>query len=127
IRLLGEGKKAAKEAGAEILRGQALAIWNEALVDGPAGALDATLKARNAPDREDFSSSVCYMSAETLAASPRPYVRLIGLSSRSWPRGSREDALVPDRLVPSRTLDPLPASEADARDFWTIVSAAKGK
>lgn len=124
IRLLGEGTKEAEKAGREILRGRALEIWNEALVDGPAGALDATLKARNVPDREDFSSSVCYMSAEALAASPRPYVRLIGLSSRSWPRGHMEDALIPDRLVPSRRLDPLPASEADVRDFWTILATA---
>jgi hypothetical protein len=55
-----------------------------------------------------------------LAAVPRPCVRLIGLTSRAWPRHASEDPLLSDHIVPSHRLEPLPVHDADRRDFETI-------
>ncbi|KAK0330738.1 hypothetical protein LTR94_031663, partial [Friedmanniomyces endolithicus] len=57
-----------------------------------------------------------------LAASPRPFVRLLGLTSTQWPRRINEDRLVPDHVVPLADLDPLPVSAADRRNFETILA-----
>src|SRR5690606_10574969 len=70
-------------------------------------------------------SSACFMSAESLATSPRPYVRLIGLTSRDWPRQSTEDALIPDYIIPSHILDPMPRSDLDRRDYNTIKATTE--
>jgi hypothetical protein len=51
---------------------------------------------------------------------PRPFVRLIGLTSRAWPRHACEDPLLPDHIVPAHRLEPLPVHDADRRDFETI-------
>lgn len=117
-----EGKQElAAELGARLLSEGTAELWKLALVNGPWRALDRTLEAMPARDGTDPHSSVCFMSAETLAASPRPYVRLVGLTSRSWPRKFSEDALIPSSLIARSVLDPLPAAEADRRDFWTIL------
>jgi len=51
---------------------------------------------------------------------PRLFVRLIGLTSRAWPRHASEDPLLPDHIVPTHRLEPLPVRDADRRDFDTI-------
>jgi hypothetical protein len=51
-------------------------------------------------------------------------VRLLGLSSRGWPQQATEDRLLPDHLVPTSELDPLPVSAADRRDFATILATS---
>lgn len=119
-----EKQKLAGEMGDRLLSEGTAALWRLALVNGPWRALDRTLEAMPARDAADQHSSVCFMSAETLAASPRPYVRLVGLTSRSWPRKFSEDALIPSTLVERAVLDPLPATEADRRDFWTVLNTA---
>lgn len=115
---------AAGELGERLLSEGTADLWRLALVNGPWRALDRTLEAMPSRDSVDPHSSVCFMSAETLAASPRPYVRLVGLTSRSWPRKFTEDALIPSSLIPRNVLDPLPAAEADKRDFWTVLNTA---
>jgi hypothetical protein len=60
-----------------------------------------------------------------LASAPRPYVRLLALNAGRWPRQISEDRLIPDHVVPSEKLDPLPISDADRRDFQTIMATAK--
>jgi hypothetical protein len=48
-------------------------------------------------------------------------VRLVGLTSRAWPRHQADDALLPNHIVHSSLLDPLPVHQADRRDFDTIL------
>lgn len=123
VEMIAKGHEKAVDIGAAILGAEALALWNRALKDGPATALDRTLKALKVDDRSNPLTSACFMSAEDLAASPRRHVRLIGLTSRNWPRHQTEDALIPRHIVPAKTLDPMPLSHVDRVDFQTILEA----
>jgi hypothetical protein len=96
-------------------------MWRKALLTGPAAAIDATLEALKQDDGLEACVSVAWMPASALAASPRRFVRLIGLNSSRWPRGIAEDRLIPDHLIPTAVLDPLPVNLADRRDFETIL------
>ena len=49
-----------------------------------------------------------WLSAAAACASPRPFTRLLGLNSGRWPRGASENPLLPDHIISSRELDPLP-------------------
>ena len=121
VGLLANGIKAAKEAGERLLSGRALRIWRKALLAGPAASLDLNLEALKQDDGIDPCVSVCWMPASALAASPRRFVRLLGLNSSRWPRGIAEDRLLSDHIVPTSELDPLPVASADRRDFETIL------
>lgn len=121
VRLLAQGPDASAAAGERFLSGVALAIWRKALSRGPAAAVDSTLTRLRLADDHDGANTVAWMPAGALAASPRSHVRLLGLMSRNWPRAISEDALLPDHVVPLSELDPLPVSEADRRDFHTIL------
>ena len=125
LTLVSKGVDVAAEAGEKLLNGSSLKVWEAALLEGPAAALDRTIPMQRIDDGEDPHSSTCFMSAEKLAASPRPYVRLIGLTSRDWPRQSGEDALIPDYIVPSSVLDPMPRSDLDRRDYKTIKATTE--
>jgi len=125
LRIVSKGAEAAREIGGRFLDGKALALWNRGLVNGPAEALDRTLRTLKTPDGRDPASSPCYMSAEDLAASPRKYVRLLGLTSRNWPRRPSEDALIPDHIIPSAELDPMPVSALDRTDYATIMATTE--
>lgn len=135
VRLLQGGTGIAAEAGefvfsasAEHVR-KAKSVWQRALESGPASSLDSTLSALrdSEEDREHPQSltQVVYMPAADLAASPRKHVRLIGMSSRAWPRKSSEDALIPDHVIPAADLDPFPLSKVDKSDFLTILAATQ--
>jgi len=126
IELLAKGPDAAAEIGEAYLRGRALAIWRRALLAGPAVAVDATLETLKQDDEPDACVSVTWMPASALAASPRRCVRLLGLNSSRWPRGITEDRLIPDHIIPTTELDPLPVSLADRRDFETILATTPG-
>lgn len=67
------------------------------------------------------------MPASALAASPRRFVRLIGMNSSRWPRGISEDRLISDHIIPTAELDPLPVGAADRRDFETILATTSGQ
>ena len=120
--LLARGPTAAEEAGERLLSRMAQAVWSKALQEGPSAALDVTLADLRIADDLEPSSTIAWMPAAALAASPRRFSNLLGLSSRAWPRGITEDALLPDHVVPLGELDPLPVAEADRRDFRTILS-----
>jgi hypothetical protein len=122
LALVERGPAAAGEAGERILGGRARATWRMALENGPAASLDATLEALRQPDATAASRSICWMSAGELAASPRRHARLLGLNSGRWPRGRSEDRLLADHVIDNRLLDPLPPSDADRRDFETILA-----
>lgn len=122
VETLAKGPDAASEIGETFLKGRALAIWRKALLAGPAASIDATLKSLKQDDELEACVCVTWMPANALAASPRRFARLLGLNSSRWPRGIAEDRLIPDHIVPTLALDPLPVNLADRRDFETILA-----
>ena len=125
VDLLFGGVEAAGEAGETLLRRQARAIWRRALAAGPAASLDLTLETLRQDDGIDACVSACWMPASALGASPRRFVRLLGLNSARWPRAMVEDRLLSDHIVPTAELDPLPVAAADRRDFATILATTE--
>ena len=125
VTTLADGVDAAEEAGEALLHGRALAIWRRALRNGAAASLDLTLEALKFDDGPDPCVSAAWMPASALAASPRRYVRLLGLNSSRWPRGISEDRLLSDHIIPTAELDPLPVGDADRRDFATILATTQ--
>ena len=121
IETLTLGLKKAGEIGDILLSGRSLAIWQRALTEGPPEALDVTLVSLRLPDQVAQEANIIWAPAASLAASPRAWVRLVGLTSRAWPRHQAEDALLPNHIVDSSLLDPLPVHQADRRDFETIL------
>ena len=103
------------------------AIWRKALAAGPAASLDLTLETLKQDDGLDACVSACWMPASALAASPRRFVRLLGLNSARWPRAMAEDRLLSDHIVPTAELDPLPVAAADRRDFATILATTESE
>ncbi|KRB29916.1 PD-(D/E)XK nuclease family protein [Mesorhizobium sp. Root172] len=122
VETLAKGPDAASEIGDVFLKGRALAIWRKALLAGPAASIDATLQTLKRDDGLEACVSVAWMPASALAASPRRFIRLLGLNSSRWPRGLAEDRLIPDHIIPTSVLDPLPVKLADRRDFETILA-----
>jgi hypothetical protein len=122
VDLLAKAIRAADEIGRSFLAGRALAIWRNALLAGPPESLDATLENLKQDDGLDACVCIAWMPASALAASPRRFVRLVGLNSSRWPRGISEDRLISDHIVPTVELDPLPIGAADRRDFETILA-----
>ena len=76
-------------------------------------------------DNLEPASHPIWTSAISLAAAPRPFVRLLALNAGRWPRRISEDRLIPDHIIPIKELDPLPVADADRRDFATIIASAK--
>ena len=128
IGLLSRGFEAAEEAGETLLRGQVRAIWRKALAAGPAASLDLTLETLKLDDGLDACVSVCWMPASALAASPRRFVRLLGLNSARWPRSMAEDPppLRPHRAH-GRARTRLSVAAADRRDFATILATTESE
>ncbi len=122
IATIGKGLNEAADIGESLLQSRALAIWRKALSEGPAAALDVTLGGLRADDGAEPEAAIVWAPASAIAAVPRPFTWLIGLSSRSWPRRATEDPLLPDHVVSSERLDPLPIYQADRRDFQSIRS-----
>ena len=120
IDILARGLKHTAEIGELLLRGRSPAIWRKALTEGPPEALDVILTSLRLPDDVAPEAAIIWAPAAALAAVPRPFVRLIGLTSRAWPRHASEDPLLPDHIVPAHRLEPLPVHDADRRDFDTI-------
>jgi hypothetical protein len=123
VDILARGLKEAAEIGELLLKERALAIWRKALIEGPPQALDVTLTTLRLPDDVAPEAAIIWTPAASLAAVPRPFVRLIGLTSRAWPRHASEDPLLPDHIVPAHRLEPLSVHDADRRDFETIRRA----
>lgn len=127
VTLLEQGIGGAAGVGAAFLTGRALSIWRKALLAGPATSIDITLEMLKQDDGLEACVSVAWMPASALAASPRPYVRLIGLNSSRWPRSIAEDRLIPDHVIRTAEFDPLPVTLADRRDFATILATTTGE
>ena len=120
VEALATGRDAATEIGERLLRAQALAVWRNALAEGPAAALDVTLGGLRVDDGLEPEAAILWAPASALAAISRPFTWLVGLTSRSWPRRASEDPLLPNHVIAATRLDPLPVHQADRRHFQTI-------
>jgi hypothetical protein len=92
----------------------------------PPHAIELALQSIRLADESDAADSVVWGPATHLAASPRRWVRLLGLTSGGWPRSGTEDALLPDHIISAKQLDPDPVAEADRRCFSVIAGGATG-
>ncbi|MGO4560106.1 PD-(D/E)XK nuclease family protein [Mesorhizobium sp. 2RAF21] len=120
LELLARGAEAAAEAGTRLLSGASLAMWEEALRSAPPQAIGLSLQALRVADQLDPANSAVWCPASQLAACPRPYTRLLGLTSRSWPRSENDDPLLPHHLLDRRRLHPVGIAERDRRHFEII-------
>jgi hypothetical protein len=118
---LAGGTSAAGEVGERWLRGRARQLWRRALDEGPAQAIDVSLARLRVDDGVDPAAAIVWASASALAGSPRPFVRLLGLASRSWPRRSGEDPLLPGHVLGSVVLHEQSLAERDRRSFRAII------
>jgi hypothetical protein len=123
---LENGPDAARNAAAATLEGRTRRIWDAATRAAPAHAIELTLQNIRLPAETDAGDSVVWGPAAHLASSPRTRVRLLGLTSRSWPRRGGEDPILPDHLVPARDLDPDPVPEADRRNCGDQCVGGRG-
>jgi len=123
--LLAGGSKVAPEAGQRLLKGQALAIWKQALLDGPPEALQTTLASQRLPDKGDPATSIVWGPAHAIVGARRKFVRLLGLNSRGWPRAASEDPLLPNHLLPSQILEPISLPERDRLLFRTLRASSE--
>lgn len=124
---LAEGSGSATAAGEACLDGAALALWRQALRAAPAEALDVSLQTLRIADAVSPGAAVSWGPAAHLAAAPRPYVRLLGLTGRGWPRGRSEDPLLPEHVLPRSALEPVSRPEQDERLFAAIRAQALGE
>jgi hypothetical protein len=126
LELLGQGVAAAEQAGETLLGPEARPLWADALRSAPPAALEYSLQALRVPDGRDPGNSVVWCPASHLTGAPRSWVRLLGLTNRSWPRNNAEDPLLPDHILAHRKLDPDPVAQRDRRAFQIITSSATG-
>ncbi|WP_247376156.1 PD-(D/E)XK nuclease family protein [Bradyrhizobium sp. 173] len=124
LELLEKGCAGAHESGERLLPKLSLKLWRLALEDGPPEALPVTLAHLRIADGLEPASHPVWCSAVSLAASPRPFVRLLALNAGRWPRRIPEDRLIPDHIIPIGDLEPLPLADADRRDFATIIASS---
>jgi hypothetical protein len=120
------GPAEAEALGERWLAGRSLALWRRALAEGPPAAIDVSLSHLRLDDGVDPSAAVVWAPARYLAASPRPYVRLLGLASRSWPRRAAEDPLLPAHVLGARRLQERTLADRDRADFAALIEGAPG-
>ena len=121
IGTLAQGLQEASTVGEGLLVGRAFQLWRKALMEGPPAALDITLTGLRVDDQVEPGTAMVWGAASAISAAPRPFCRMLGLTSRSWPRRAAEDPLLPNHVIEAELLDPLPVHEADRRDFETIL------
>jgi len=121
VTILNSGLKAAEEAGETFLTGLARQVWRQALADGPSATIDQTLAQMRQADDSDPTTSAVWLAASQLTAAPRAHVCLLGLNSGAWPRSSAEDPLLPNHVIPTGMLDPIPTTFLDRAHFRTII------
>ncbi|PBB39711.1 MULTISPECIES: PD-(D/E)XK nuclease family protein [Mesorhizobium] len=125
LELLARGPDSGREAGLLLLSGASLAMWNEALRSTPPHAVALSLQALRVSDGREPANSVVWCPASHLAACPRPFTRLLGLTSRSWPRFENDDPLMPDHLLDRRRLHPVTMAERDRQHFEVIRAGTR--
>lgn len=125
IGLLQQGPRSAEEAGAAFLSGDELTLWQKALERAGASGLDRALSELRLSDERDPASSIAWLSASSLAATPRPFAWLLGLSASGWPRGTSEDPILPEHVLPAHELGLLPVRTVDALAHHAILAGTR--
>lgn len=121
------GVDRAVAAGERWLTGGALDLWRSALVGAPPAALPAVIASLRLHDGSDPATRILWGPAEYLVAWPRPYTRLLGLTSRSWPRrGTDDDPLIPVRFT-GAPLKERSVARRDAAHFRALIAGATKK
>ena len=93
---LAKGPSAAEDVGRLLLGSAGRALWIEALRRAPPQALEFSLQELRLPDGRDPGACAVWCPAGHLAAAPRRFVRLLGMTTRSWPRRAGEvSGLIP--------------------------------
>ncbi|TAX01968.1 PD-(D/E)XK nuclease family protein (plasmid) [Rhizobium leguminosarum] len=118
--LLARGPDAGREAGTRLLSGASLTMWEEALRSAPPHAIALSLQSLRVADQRDPANSVVWCPASQLVSCPRPFTRLLGFTSRSWPRSDHDDPLIPHHMLERRKLHPLSTAERDRLHFEII-------
>ena len=126
LEMLASGATAANASGGLLLGRAAEAFWVEALRRAPAEALELSLQELQLPDGRDPGACAVWCPASHLAAAPRPFVRLLGLTTRSWPRRAGEDPLVPSHILPRDALNSESVTEQDRRAYAIITAQSAG-
>ncbi|WP_316228525.1 PD-(D/E)XK nuclease family protein [Bradyrhizobium sp. SZCCHNR2023] len=126
LEVLARGAGAADEAGGMLLGRAARTLWVEALRRAPPEALEFSLQELRLPDGRDPGACAVWCPASSLAAAPRRFVRLLGLTTRSWPRRSGEDPLLPSHILSREALDSESLTEQDRRAYAIITAQAGG-
>lgn len=127
LTLIERGPGAAVEVGDALLAGRALAIWRAALREAAPEALEVVLRDLRVEDPLGPEGAIAWASACEVAQAPRPFVRMMGLTSRAWPRRSSDDPLLPRRLLEplALELDPDPVPVRDRRHFTILMGATQ--
>lgn len=125
LELLAQGPVAGREVGRRLFSGASLAMWDEALRSAPPHAIALSLQALKVTDGRDPANNVVWCPASHLAASPRSFTRLLGLTSRSWPRSENDDPLIPDHILSRRKLRPVTTAERDRQNFEVIRAGTR--
>jgi hypothetical protein len=123
---LAKGPIAAYHIGDLLLGSAARALWTEALRRAPAEALEFSLQELRLPDGRDPGACAVWCPASHLAAAPRRFVRLLGLTTRCWPRRAGEDPLLPTRMLSRDEVDSDRITDEDQRAFDVITAHAVG-
>ena len=124
IDLLHRGPEAAEEAGSNLLGGEALAVWRDALREGPPEGISVALERARVRDPLEPGACIVWGHATDFEAAPRKYVRLLGLTSRGWPRRAQEDPLLPNHIVNSHRLVPVTLPQQDRLVFKALCKSA---
>jgi hypothetical protein len=125
LKLLESGTDAAEEAARLLLRGRSRRLWDEALRSAPASALMFSLEALRVVDDRDPADAVAWCSADELAAAPRRFAWLIGLTTGGWPRSGGLDPILPGYIIPSALTDPDPIEAGDRRCLDNILASTE--
>jgi len=127
LELLSQGTRSGAEAGERFLRGGALTLWRSVLQAAPAEALEHSLAGARVPDACHPGASIAWGPAADLAHAPRPYVRLIGLTARAWPRSPLEDPLLPEHILPHERVEVSSRPDMDRLIYEVIAESASGE
>ena len=84
--------------------------------------MEMTLTSLRIADECDPANNIVWARAADLVGAPRKHMRLLGLSSRSWPRADGVDPLLPDHVLSEHDLGDLPRLERDRLAFEILVS-----
>jgi hypothetical protein len=121
LEVLAAGLANAEQAGKTFLDGASLGLWKDALRNAPPAAVALSLESLRIRDARDPANSVVWSPASHLVGMPRPWMRLLGVAGRTWPRSESEDPLLPDHILSRRRLLPVSVAERDRRSFELLL------